>query len=100
MRNNNSLTGRIDWILVFLLISLIVMGITTLYSVAYNEEHPVIFDISQLYGKQIMWLGIALFLGFIVYLIDSDIYKKFAIPIYGVVLLLLVIVLFMPPVNG
>jgi rod shape determining protein RodA len=100
MRNNNSLTGRIDWVLVFLLISLIVMGITTLYSVAFNEKHPLIFDISQLYGKQIMWLGIALFLGFIVYLIDSDIYKKFALPIYGVVLLLLVIVLFMPPVNG
>jgi rod shape determining protein RodA len=100
MRNENSLTGRIDWVLVFLLISLVVMGITTLYSVAFNEEHPLIFDISQLYGKQIMWLGIALFLGFIVYLIDSDIYKKFAMPIYGFVLLLLVIVLFMPPVHG
>jgi rod shape determining protein RodA len=100
MRNNNSLTGRIDWILVILLMALIIMGVTTLYSVAFNEEHPIIFDVSQLYGKQLMWLGIALFLGFVVYLIDSDIYKKFALPIYGFVLLLLIIVLFLPPVNG
>ena len=78
MRNNNSLTGRIDWFLVILLLILISMGIATLYSVAFNEKNPNIFDISQLYGKQIMWLGIALFFGFIVYLIDSDIYKKFA----------------------
>ena len=54
MRNNNSLTGRIDWILVILLMALIIMGVTTLYSVAFNEEHPIIFDVSQLYGKQLI----------------------------------------------
>lgn len=100
MRENKSLTGRIDWFLVLLLVLLVTMGLATLYSVAYNSEHPNIFDLSQLYGKQIMWLGISLFIGFIVYLIDSDIYKKFALPIYGFVMFLLVIVLFMPPVNG
>jgi rod shape determining protein RodA len=100
MRNNQSITGRIDWFLVILLSVLIMMGITTLYSVAFNEKNPNLFDISQLYGKQIMWLGIALFMGFIVYLIDSDIYKKFALPIYAGTMLLLVVVLFMPPVHG
>ncbi|MFM7661555.1 MAG: rod shape-determining protein RodA [Bacteroidota bacterium] len=100
MRNNNSITGRIDWILVILLISLVLMGIATLYSAAFNQNYPNIFDVSQLYGKQLIWIGISLFFGFIVYLIDSDIYKKFAIPIYGVILFLLVIVLFMPAVNG
>jgi rod shape determining protein RodA len=100
MRNNQSITGRIDWFLVILLSVLIIMGVTTLYSVAFNEKNPNLFDISQLYGKQIMWLGIALFIGFIVYLIDSDIYKKFALPIYAGTMLLLVIVLFMPPVHG
>ena len=47
-----------------------------------------------------MWIGIALFLGVMVFLIDSDIYKKFAFPIYLGTLSLLVIVLFMPPING
>jgi rod shape determining protein RodA len=100
MRENKSLAGQIDWLLVLLLVLLASLGLSTLYSVAYNDEHPNIFDLSQLYGKQIMWLGISLFVGFIVYLIDSDIYKKFALPIYGFVMFLLVVVLFMPPVNG
>jgi rod shape determining protein RodA len=59
-----------------------------------------LFDFSQKYGKQIIWLGVSLFLGLIVFLIDSDIYQKFAVPIYLFTLSLLVVVLFMPPVNG
>jgi rod shape determining protein RodA len=45
-------------------------------------------------------LGVSLFLGLIVFLIDSDIYRKFCVPIYLFTLVLLIIVLFMPPVNG
>ena len=45
-------------------------------------------------------MGVSLFLGLIVFLIDSDIYRKFCVPIYLFTLVLLIIVLFMPPVNG
>lgn len=79
---------------------MLVIGVATVYSTAYNEDHPNLFDFSQMYGRQIMWLGISLFLGLLVFLIDSDIYRKFAIPIYIFVCCLLLIVLFMPAVNG
>ena len=39
-------------------------------------------------------------MGLIIFLIDANIYSKVAGPIYIVTLLLLVIVLFMPPING
>lgn len=100
MRQNKSITGSVDWVLLTLLLVLMGVGVATIYSVAYDPEHPSIFDFSQKYGKQIMWLGISLFLGMLVFLIDSDIYRKFSIPIYLFVITLLVIVLFMPPVNG
>jgi rod shape determining protein RodA len=100
MRQNKSITGSVDWVLLTLLLVLMGMGVATIYSVAYDPEHPSIFDFSQKYGKQIMWLGISLFLGMLVFLIDSDIYRKFSIPVYLFVITLLVIVLFMPPVNG
>ncbi|MGB0915093.1 MAG: rod shape-determining protein RodA [Crocinitomicaceae bacterium] len=100
MRQNNSLTGSIDWPLVLVYVVLLLMGLSTVYSVAYDPEHPSIFDFSQKYGKQIMWIGVSLFLGLCVFLIDSDIYRKFALPIYLFVISLLVIVLFMPAVNG
>lgn len=100
MRKNQSLTANVDWPLFAVYIALLIMGLATVYSVAFDADHPNIFDFSQKYGKQVVWLGISLFLGLLVFLIDSDIYRKFAVPIYLFVLSLLVIVLFMPEVNG
>lgn len=59
-----------------------------------------VFFFSEKYGKQIMWICVSLFLGLLVFLIDSDIYRKFAIPIFLATLALLIIVLFMPAING
>jgi len=100
MRKEESLVAHLDWTLFAVYIVMLIMGVATVYSVAYNEEHPNIFDFSQKYGKQIIWLVVSLFLGLLVFLIDSDIYRKFCVPIYLFTLVLLVIVLFMPPVNG
>lgn len=100
MRKGDSLTQHVDWWLLLTVLLMLGMGIANVYSAAFDENHPSIFDFSQKYGKQIMWVGISLFLGFLVFLIDSDIYRKFAIPIYGFCLSLMVLVLFMPAVNG
>lgn len=100
MRANQSITGSFDWPLFIVYILLLAMGLTTVYSVAYDPEHPNLFDFSQRYGKQVVWLCISLFLGLLVFLIDSDIYRKFALPIYGFTIFLLIIVLFTKPING
>jgi rod shape determining protein RodA len=100
MRKNQSLTGSVDWPLLIVVLIIMTMGVATVYSTAYHEDHPSLFDFSMVYGKQVMWVAISLFLGILVFLIDSDIYRKFALPIYGVSIALLVIVLFMPAKNG
>jgi len=100
MRKTKSLTNNLDWPLLIGFLTLICFGLMTIYSVAFNDESPSIFSFSEKYGKQIMWICLSLFLGVIVFLIDSDIYKKFALPVYFVTLGLLVLVLFMPPING
>jgi rod shape determining protein RodA len=79
---------------------MLIMGLATVYSVAYNPENPNLFSFDEKYGKQVIWLAVSLFLGLLVFLIDSDIYRKFAFPIYLVTLSLLVVVLFMPAING
>lgn len=100
MRKEESLVAHLDWALFIVYMILLIMGVLTVYSTAYNEDHPNIFDFSQKYGKQMMWLGVSLFLGLMVFLIDSDIYRKFCVPIYLFTLFLLVIVLFMPARGG
>lgn len=97
---NNSLLGKIDWLILIIYIALVAIGIATIYSTAYNPEHPSLLSFSEKYGKQIAWIGVSFFLGFLIFLIDTTIYQKFAYFIYIFCLSLLVIVLFMPPVNG
>lgn len=100
MRKQESLTEHLDWPLFSALIAMLIMGLATVYSVAYNEEAPSLFAFSEKYGRQLFWILFSLFLGLLVFLIDSDIYRRFAIPIYLSTLVLLVVVLFMPAVHG
>lgn len=100
MRKDDTLSRNIDWWLLIIFIIFVGMGVANVYSAAFDPEHPYIFDFSQKYGKQILWVSFSFFLGFLVFLIDASIYRKFAIPIYIFCLLMLVLVLFMPPING
>ena len=100
MRNNKNILFDFDWFLLVLYFLLVIMGFLTVYSVAFNPESPSIFSFSEKYGKQLMWILISLFSGSIILLIDAEIFKKISFPIYLMVLTLLVVVLFMPPING
>lgn len=100
MTRGKSIGANLDWVLFIVFVIMLVMGVANIYSVSYSAEHPNILDFSQKYGKQILWIGVSFFLGILIFLIDSDIYRKFAIPIYLFCISLLVVVLFMPPVNG
>lgn len=44
----------IDWVMVLLYIALVFFGWVNVYASVYNEEHSQIFDITQLYGKQMI----------------------------------------------
>jgi rod shape determining protein RodA len=100
MRKNDSLLSKLDWPLFISFMILVFLGLATVYSVAFNEEHPSVFAFSEKYGKQIIWLGASFFIGLLIFLIDADYYSKIALPVYICVLVLLVIVLFMPPIHG
>ena len=100
MRKNVSLLSKLDWPLFVSFMILVFLGLATVYSVAFNEENPSLFAFSEKYGKQIIWLGASFFVGLLIFLIDADYYSKIALPVYISVLVLLVIVLFMPPING
>ena len=100
MRKQETLLSNLDWPLFLVYILMLIIGLATLYSVAYTPQDPILFDLDKQYGKQCLWIVISLFIGLLVFLIDADIYKQFALHIYLFTLLLLLIVLFMPPING
>ncbi len=98
-RNNTWL--NIDWLTIGFYIVLVFLGWINIYAAIYNEEYDSIFDISQRYGKQLIWIGAASILAFLILIIDSRFYSFFAYPIYGILLFLLLAVLFVGNVvNG
>ena len=68
---------------------MVVMGWLNIYAAVYNEDHQSIFDLSQNYGKQTIWIAGALVLALMILVIDGKFYAAFSYPIYGAMLLLL-----------
>ncbi len=69
------------------------MGWLNIFSAVYSEDHATIFDLSQRYGKQFVWICAALVLAILILAINSRFYEFFAYPFYIFSLLLLFIVL-------
>lgn len=95
MRGTKSLIDNIDWMTVSIYIILIFAGWANIYAAVYNEEFQSIFDISQSYGRQLLWIGTAAVIATIILLIDERFFSTFGYLIYGVILFLLVAVLVM-----
>lgn len=93
MRRQQHILDGIDWVSVLLYLALVFLGWINIYAAVYNEEHQSILDFSQRYGKQLIWIIAALVIALVMMMIDGKFYTGFAYPIYGGVLILLVLVL-------
>lgn len=93
MRERNNILNSIDWPLTSLYLILVLMGWLNIYAAVYNEDANSIFDITQSYGRQLIWIATSLFLGLLILLTDSRFFSTFAYLIYGFMLLLLILVL-------
>lgn len=93
MRNENRLLANIDRPLVILYLVLVLLGWLNIYSAVFDESHSSIFDLSQRYGKQLLWIGLSLFIGVLILLVDAKFFVVFAFPIYGFINLFLIFVL-------
>jgi len=93
MRQQRSIFDGIDWVMVLLYLMLVFMGWLNIYAAVFNEEHQSIFDTTQRYGKQLIFIGFSVFVALVILLIDGKFYRTFSVPIYAITMLLLVIVL-------
>lgn len=93
MTTRNNIIGKIDWALLLMYIALVVIGVSTIYAAAYNENNPSLFDLSQHYGKQLLFAEVSIFLGLVIMLIDAKFFNAFAYVIYGLSILTLLYVL-------
>ena len=95
MRARKGTLYNVDWITVLIYVILVIIGWVNIYSAVYDESHQSIFDTSQRYGKQLIWIIASLVLAFAILLIDAKLFSVFSYFIYivGIVVLLGVLVL-------
>lgn len=89
--------SHIDWITIVLYLIMVIAGAFSIYAASYDFEGGRIWDFEQFSGKQFVWIGLGLTLGVIILLLDPKIYDIYAFPIYGAVLLLLLLTIFIAP---
>ena len=93
MTRRVSLIKNLDWWTISLYVLLLFLGWINIYAAVFNEDHQSIFDVSQRYGKQLLWIGAAMVLAFIILIIESKFYSAFAYPTYLFMIILLIAVL-------
>ena len=82
MNRETRLLKNIDWLSILLYILLVFIGLLNIYAAIYNENHNNIFDLTQSYGKQFMWIGTAFALACFIMMIDSKFFTAFSLAEY------------------
>jgi len=77
-----------------LYLALVFIGWLNIYAAVYNESHNHIVDLTQKYGKQMIFIIAALLLAMGILIIDPKFFSQFAWFIYGFFLVMIVIVIF------
>ncbi len=86
---HQSIKNNIDWISVVIFISLVIMGWLNIYSSSLSSVtgDTSIFDLSQFYGKQLLYIGLAFPLILIILFVEGKFYEKYSSVIYTVSML-------------
>jgi len=94
MRERENIFQGVDWLLIVIYLVMVMLGWMNIYAAVYNEEHKSIFDTSQKYGHQLIFIISAFLIAVTLLFIDTSIFTKFAYPIFGVVLFFCIAVIF------
>lgn len=94
-QQSSSLSKGIDWVLVWLYIALVVIGLLSIFAATYREGDPVVPSFLSLktdYSRQLLWIGLSSVFATFILLIDSKFFPATANLWYafGILLLLLV----------
>jgi len=95
MANNpqRSFFFNVDWITVIIFLCLCTIGWFNIHSAAFDAHYPSIIDTHTDYGKQFIFIIVAILLGITILLLESRFLVALAPAIYAITTLLLIAVL-------
>ena len=101
MRNSGEIFGKIDGITILLYLLLVFFGWINIYASMYNDDITnSLFDLNTKHGKQLLFIGISIFIGFIILIIDWRFFDAFSFIFYLIIIIFLIFVLFNGKITG
>jgi rod shape determining protein RodA len=73
---------KFDVSIILIYLALVLIGWVSIYSAAPVEMHGSIFDLDEVYGKQFLWIVLAIVLIFLIFAIEVKFFERFAGVIY------------------
>ncbi|GHA42741.1 rod shape-determining protein RodA [Salinimicrobium marinum] len=93
--------SNFDWISIALYLLLVAIGWVNIYSASLSDVSTSFFDTSQVYGKQLVWIILSIFLIILLLSIEAKFYERFASVFYVVSLISIIgLFFFGKTING
>lgn len=97
----SSILRRIDWLSVLIFVLLVAIGWVNIYSSTFSQDGGSLFDMSQLYGKQLAFIGFSFLAIVLVMGLEASFYERFSSLFYLIALVLLLgLFLFGKTISG
>ena len=102
MRKTIEIFGKIDVITILLYLFLVFFGWINIYASMYNDDIVVtsVFDLNTKHGRQLFFIGLSLFVAFVILIIDWRFFDTLSFILYGITIISLIAVLFTDEIGG
>ena len=74
--------SQFDWVTILIYFLLVSIGWVNIYSASLDDMATSFFDFDQIYGKQLLWILLSIFLIVILLSLEAKFYERFASVIY------------------
>ncbi len=92
-QQSNRFFFNVDWVTILIYVALCAIGFINIFATEYDPDKSTAFSFGANYGKQLIFIGTGLILGFSILLFDAKFFSVFAPVVYGITMILLLIVL-------
>jgi len=93
MNNQRGFFFNVDWLTVLIFLALCTIGWFNIHSAVYDERYPSFVSFETNYGKQFVYIMVAIVLAIILLLLESRFFSALAPGFYAISCMLLVLVL-------
>ena len=94
-RSENSVFRYVDKPTIIIYLLMVIGGVISIYAASYDFDEASMLSFAEFSGKQAVWIGLGLLLGFFILLINARAFDTYAYPLYTLLLIVLLITPFL-----